>query len=478
MSLARRLLVACIILGWIGLLMLAYFPQPYSLSEIKTREGRLRVIKERFSSTWDSYSKNAGGKDEVDPVTGKAKESLWGGTLIDSLDTLWLMGMRKEFSKASQQLSDIDFTLGNGTTFFFEAVIRNLGGLISAYDLSGETEYLDKARSLGDVLLKAFDSPSGYPYKSFDFRSQAPVKSSASTLADVGSCQLEFARLSQLTGDDKYRKTAFKVYHKLDKMKSGRGLYYSKVNVETGNFTSKSLTFATTGDSFFEYLVKLNLLLPKDDPDAKLFLKMFVDSINRMKDRLVRPCNFDQICLGTTDDNGRFLNLTQHTSFHVPGMLLLANQLLPCQAWDMLALTLLHTFSAIPSLSRSGLAPEVASFTKYDQLEVENPYNALRPELMESLFYAYRYTRDEKYCERAWELFMALDSYSRTKYGYAEYNNVNIPTPETEHRGYMPSYFLAETFKYLLLIFDDSLLPLDTWVLNAQAHPFKIPHQP
>lgn len=40
----------------------------------------------------------------------------------------------------------------------FETSIRLLGGLFSAYDLSGDRRLLSKARDVGDMLYKAFDT--------------------------------------------------------------------------------------------------------------------------------------------------------------------------------------------------------------------------------------------------------------------------------------------------------------------------------
>lgn len=40
---------------------------------------------------------------------------------------------------------------------------------------------------------------------------------------------------------------------------------------------------------------------------------------------------------------------------------------------------------------------------------------------------------------------------------------------------YVNSYFFAETLKYLYLIFSDpSIISLDEYVLNTEAHPFKL----
>ncbi len=52
----------------------------------------------------------------------------------------------------------------SGTVSVFETTIRNLGGLLSAYDLSQDTVFLEKADDLGKRLMKAFGTPNGVPY--------------------------------------------------------------------------------------------------------------------------------------------------------------------------------------------------------------------------------------------------------------------------------------------------------------------------
>eukprot|EP00252_Welwitschia_mirabilis_P007296 TRINITY_DN1853_c0_g1_i3.p1 TRINITY_DN1853_c0_g1~~TRINITY_DN1853_c0_g1_i3.p1 ORF type:complete len:101 (+),score=19.16 TRINITY_DN1853_c0_g1_i3:148-450(+) len=43
----------------------------------------------------------------------------------------------------------------------------------------------------------------------------------------------------------------------------------------------------------------------------------------------------------------------------------------------------------------------------------------------------------------------------------------------------MQSFFLAETLKYLYLLFSPpSVIPLDQWVFNTEAHPLKIVQYP
>ena len=51
-----------------------------------------------------------------------------------------------------------------GTVSVFETTIRELGGLLSAFDLSKDNVFLTKAIELGNILAKSFNSHSGIPY--------------------------------------------------------------------------------------------------------------------------------------------------------------------------------------------------------------------------------------------------------------------------------------------------------------------------
>lgn len=58
----------------------------------------------------------------------------------------------------------------NSTVSVFETNIRALGGLLSIYQLTEDSLYLEKAKDLGDRLLLAFDSPSKFPHVSSSFQ--------------------------------------------------------------------------------------------------------------------------------------------------------------------------------------------------------------------------------------------------------------------------------------------------------------------
>lgn len=177
------------------------------------RQERLRAVKEAFLHSWEGYKSHAWLNDEVAPLSGQRKNELggWGATLVDSLDTLWIMGLEKEFAIAVSALKKIDFTT---TPLYkvniFETTIRYLGGLLSAYDVSGQKYdlLLEKAIELGDMLYVAFDTPNRMPVTRWDWENAAlggdQSPDSHSLVAEVGSMTLEFTRLSQLTGDRKY----------------------------------------------------------------------------------------------------------------------------------------------------------------------------------------------------------------------------------------------------------------------------------
>ena len=94
-------------------------------------------------------------------------------------------------------------------------------------------------------------------------------------------------------------------------------------------------------------------------------------------------------------------------------------------------------------------------------------------QVIESYFYMWRITKDQKYRDWAWDAAMAIEKYCRTSYGYSGVKNVYESMPN--HDDVQQSFFFAETLKYLFLIFsDDDLLPFDKYVLNTEAHLFRI----
>jgi len=160
------------------------------------------------------------------------------------------------------------------------------------------------------------------------------------------------------------------------------------------------------------------------------------------------------------------------------------------KAGSELLKTCLHTHD-----TATGLSPEIVHFRiasdgmdemphappdwyiKGARRGEEAPYTArymLRPETVESLFIAYRLTGDERYRDHGWNIFQAIEKHCRIETGgYTTILNVDeIPTRKEDK---MVTFFLSETLKYLYLLFsDETVLPLDRYVFNTEAHPLPI----
>ena len=122
-----------------------------------------------------------------------------------------------------------------------------------------------------------------------------------------------------------------------------------------------------------------------------------------------------------------------------------------------------------------GMGPEIAYFEGAGMsIHPADGHSLLRPEYVESLFVLWRVTGEQKWRDWGWDVAMAIQKHARVpKGGYASVNSVSAAHPEL--RDHMESFFLAETLKYLLLLFSDSdVLPLDQYVLNTEAHPLPI----
>ena len=123
--------------------------------------------------------------------------------------------------------------------------------------------------------------------------------------------------------------------------------------------------------------------------------------------------------------------------------------------------------------SESKLGPEIFHFSgRLEAKALEQSYMRyyLRPEVIESYFILWRLTKEQKYRDWGWEAVQALESHCRVKSGgYTGIKNVyqaNSPKDDVQQ-----SYFLAETLKYLYLLFsNDDLVSLDQWVFNTEAH--------
>ncbi|KAJ5779585.1 Glycoside hydrolase family 47 [Penicillium paradoxum] len=215
-----------------------------SSSDKQERLQRLSTIKAEFKHAWQGYKDIAMGHDEVKPLSKQFEDPFngWGATLVDSIDTLWIMQLKDEFSEAVDAIKNIDFkTSLRANIPMFETTIRYLGGLIGAYDISGQRYpvLLEKAEELAEVLIGAFDTPNRMPHLYYRWAPESVSKphraSSRAGLAEIGSLSLEFTRLAQLTKQDKYYDAIARITNELEKIQDSTsipGLWPLRVNAQ------------------------------------------------------------------------------------------------------------------------------------------------------------------------------------------------------------------------------------------------------
>ena len=259
----------------------------------KLARSRRVHVKNAMKFAWGAYEEYAFGHDEVLPQT-KSFGDNWGGmgtTLVDSLDTLWLMGMKDEFWRARDWVRDHLSHDHVGSVSVFETTIRSLGGLLSAYDWSGDRAFLEKAQDLGERLFKAFNSASGLPMGEVSLSSGSTRNigwaGGNAISAEAGTLQLEFRYLAKTTNHPEYAKKSENVYNVLRAMNPPNGLfpYFIRNQQKTPSFANNKLTFGAMSDSLYEYMLKIWLQGGKTE---SMYREMYDKAIQGMHDELLQ----------------------------------------------------------------------------------------------------------------------------------------------------------------------------------------------
>nr|XP_040145094.1 mannosyl-oligosaccharide 1,2-alpha-mannosidase IC [Ictidomys tridecemlineatus] len=226
---------------------------------------------------WASYRRYAMGKNELRPLSkdgyqGHIFGGLNGATIIDSLDTLYLMELKEEFQEAKAWVENYFHLNVTGEASLFEVNIRYIGGLLSAFYLTGEEVFRSKAIQLGEKLLPAFNTPTGIPKSVVNFKRGNwgwASTGGSSILAECGSLHLEFLHLTELSGNQIFAEKVRRIRRVLRDMKKPYGLYPNFLSPVTGTWEQHHVSIGGLGDSFYEYLIKSWLMSAKTDTEAK-----------------------------------------------------------------------------------------------------------------------------------------------------------------------------------------------------------------
>ena len=426
-------------------------------------------VKSEFLHAWNGYKKYAWGHDDLKPLT-KTYKDWYGQTLlmtpVDALDTMILLGFRDEAAATRKYITanlsfDKDVYVQN-----FEITIRLLGGLLSAYQMTGDKKLLILAEDLGDRLLPVFESPTGIPYRYVNLKT-GKVKGEVTNPAEAGTLLIEFGTLSKLTGKpvffDKAKRALVETYNR----RSPIGLVGTRINVETGKWTNTDTHVSAEIDSYYEYLLKCAILF--DDADCR---KMWEESIaainNYLADtrRNITGTVFEESQLkgplwyGHADmtTGKRTSTITGALDAFFPAVLALGGDLERAKRLQD---------SNFKMWTKYGIEPEEFD---YDKQEVVEPSYHLRPEIVESTYYLYHYTNDEKYLRMGATFFEDFVKYCKTDEAYAVLKSVVTK----EKADTMHSFLFAETFKYYYLLFAPAkTLDFKKTIFNTEAHPVK-----
>eukprot|EP00466_Bigelowiella_natans_P001273 jgi/Bigna1/54798/estExt_Genewise1Plus.C_430058 len=447
---------------------------------------KLEEIKQEMVHAWKAYELYAWGRDVVNPVSRRGSDEQYrmAITLLDSLDTLWIMGLKDKFNKGVEWVRD-SCVFGRQEVSVFETTIRALGGLLAAYHLSQEKILLQKAEELALKMEPAFDTPTGFPKSTVRLstgESWCPSWShNSASFSEVTSLYLEWNYLSQATNNPRFTKRVEKVMETMIKMPKIQGLYAQWVSVDTGRFTSGDITLGSRVDSAYEYLEKA---WRSSGRKRKDFLQEYLDRVDSVEEHLIRKSSpngltyIQQCTFSKSRCHGQF----DHLVCFAPAMFALGAQepLNPKKERHMqLARELMETCWQSYARMPTGLAPEIIKFDKGEDFYVDSrdTHNLLRPETIESLFVMWRVTHEQKYRDQAWSIFKSFQKWAKVdNAGYSSLNSVKIHSlQERSFRDHTESFFFAETMKYLYLIFtDDSVMPVDKYVFNTEAHAFPI----
>ncbi|KAG0703635.1 glycoside hydrolase family 47 protein [Suillus ampliporus] len=489
-------------------------------------EAKRDAVVEAFKHAWLAYERDAMGDDEYHPISHSGSNLTKAGgigyAIADSIDTMIIMGLEDEYQRARAWVADELSFERDGNLNTFETTIRVLGGLLAAYHLSGgDLVFLEKARELGSRILPVFETESGLPLSLINLalREGAPDRDSNGYIstAEASTLQLEFRYLAYLTDEETFWE---KAEHVMAVLKAGampHGLASIFLDPKLGRYRTSSIRLGSRGDSYYEYLLKQYL---QTNQTELVYREMYDTAMTGIHKHLVQRGLSSQLLyiaeLNPQQTQGggiewRLVPKQDHLVCFLGGSLMLGattsgalvehvsvpprtDELTHQGERDWLTgVELINTCMATHD-TQTGLAPEIAHFRipgdrmdgsmapadwyiKGARPDAPPPFDAryiLRPETVESIFLAFRLTGDPKYRDYGWAIFQAIEKHCRIPTGgYASV--INVDQVPVEYEDKMETFLMSETLKYLYLLFaDSSILPLNEYVFNTEAHPLPV----
>ncbi|KAL7075165.1 hypothetical protein ACQ4LE_006156 [Meloidogyne hapla] len=429
--------------------------------------------KEMFFFGYNNYLKHAFPLDELDPIhcTGRGPDydnpdnlnindvlGDYSLTLIDSLNTLVVVGSKDAFHKAVRLVIEHVSFEKNVTVQVFEATIRIIGSLLSAHMIltnenpfhgnftfpEYDSELLTLAHDIAGRLLPAFNGTgTGLPYPRVNLiHGVLPGTSNETCTAGAGSLLLEFGVLSRLLNDPTFEEKSRRVNEILWKFRSKEtGLMGNIIDIQTGEWKSFMSGMGAGFDSFFEYLLKAHILFGETRE-----LEMFIGMRKSIREQMRRgrpKCRFGDgnppLYPNVDMRDGSIINTwldALQASF--AGVQVLDGDLDEAICSHAVYYAIWQKYEMIPE-----------RFNWHSKTPDVNFY-PLRPEFIESTYLLFLATKSPFYQRVGMQIVDSLNLHTRFGCGFATVHNVLDKTLEDR----MESFFLSETCKYLYLLFD------------------------
>jgi mannosyl-oligosaccharide alpha-1,2-mannosidase len=401
-------------------------------------------VRSEMRWAWRQYRQRAWGKDQIKPISGgfesfPLKDHHLGLSLIEALDTLWVMGLDDEFNDGVDWVkANLDFDV-DGEVSVFETSIRLVGGLLSAWHACGDPVLLAKARDLADRLLPSFNaSPIGIPHRYINLRTGA-LRGRETNPAETGTFIPEFGFLSRATGDDRYRAAAKRALVSMFERRSKIGLLADSIDCMTGEWKSRRATIGPPSDSYYEYLWDGWDLL--GDRDCLRMYRACTAAI--LKHQAHWHSGGHIVFLDVDFETGKRLSWDQDELASFYGGLLAQGGATREGA--------AYTRAWASVQRRFGILPEELDSSTGKAISVSN---ALRPELADAAFNLWLRDRGEEWRGIARDHYLAMKRWNKAPYGYATIADVTAtPKLQSDH---CPGYWWSEQMKYYYLIFADA----------------------
>lgn len=482
--------------------------KPRQSTNSTTEQQRAQAVKDAFTFAWNGYFSNCRGQDQLNPVdsTCSNPRNNWGASAVDALSTALVMELQPIVTDILDYIPSIDYTTTATEVSLFETTIRYLAGMLSGYDLlkgplsnlttntSAINALLTQSQSLADTLSFAFDTPTGLPSNNLFFTNRSTDGGTTAGLATAGTLALEWQHLSDLTGNATYGDLAQKAEtYLLNPQPTYNepfpGLVGSNIALSNGSFLDATGGWNGGDDSFYEYLLKMYVYDSSRYSNYSDRWTAAADST--MKYLRSHPSSRPDLTFLSSFVNQSFVNASEHLTCFDGGNFLLGGSVLGRQDYIDFGLALVNGCHDTYNSTVTMIGPEQFSWNTtgvnsgnqdfYNEhgFYITNPLYDLRPEVIESFYYAYRITGNTTYQDWAWDAFVAINATTRVGAGFSEISDVNAANGGS-FDNVQESFLFAEVMKYSYLIHaPDSIFQVSTngsnqFVFNTEAHPLKV----